>query len=51
MKYPINLVEERFERLNLDGRPVEFIPYPGDNDLKVLIDAIVEFDYDFDPNI
>ena len=51
MKYPMNLVEERFKRLNMDGRPVEFIPYPGDKALKVLTDALVQFDAAFDPNI
>ena len=41
MKYPMNLVEERFKRLNMDGKPVEVIPYPGDNALKVLTDTLV----------
>ena len=35
----------------MDGRPVEVIPYPVDNTLKVLTDGIVEFDPVFDPNI
>ena len=30
--------------MNLYGRPVEVIPYPGDNTFKVLIDSLVEFD-------
>ena len=51
MKYPMNLVEERFKHLNMDVRPVEVISYPGDNTLEVLIDALVEFDAAFDPNI
>ena len=51
MKYPMNLVEESFKRLNLYGRPVGFIPYPGSDTLKVLTDAIVKFDPDFDTNI
>ena len=51
MKYPMNLVEERFKRLNMDGRPVEVIPYPGDNTLKLLTDVLVYFDPVFDPNI
>ena len=51
MKYPMNLVEERFKRLNMDGRLVEFILYPGDNTLKVLTDTLIEFDPAFDPHI
>ena len=51
MKYPMNLFDDRFKRLNIDSRPVEVIPYPGDNTLKVLTDAFVEFDPAFDPNI
>ena len=51
MKYPMNLVEERFKHLNMDGRPVEVIPYPGHNTLKVLTDALIDFDPAFDPNI
>ena len=51
MKYPTNLVEERFNRLNMDGIPVEVIPYPGENTLKLLTDTLVEFDPAFDPNI
>ena len=51
MKYPMNLVEERFKNLKLYGRPVEVIPYPEYNTLKVFTDAIVEFGPDFDTNI
>ena len=51
MKYPMNFFEERFKRLNMDGRPVKFIPYPGYDTLKILTDALVDFDPDFDPNI
>ena len=51
MKYPTNLVEDRFNRLNIYDRPVEVIPYPGDNTLKLLTDTLVEFDPAFDPNI
>ena len=41
MKCPMNLVEEMFKKLNIDGQPVELIPYPGEDALKVLIDALV----------
>ena len=51
MKYPITLVEDKFKCLKLDVRPVEVIPYPGDNTFKVLTDALVEFDPDFYLNI
>ena len=51
IKYPMNLIEERFKRLKLDGRPVEVNSYPGDDTLKVLTETLVDFDPDFDPNI
>ena len=38
MKYQMNLVEERFKCLELNGLPVEVITYPGEDTLKVLID-------------
>ena len=50
-KYPMNLVEERFKRLNMDAQTVEVITYPVGNNLKVLSDTHVEFDPYFDPNI
>ena len=40
MKYPINLVEDRFKHLNMDGRPVKVISYNGYNTFKVLTDAL-----------
>ena len=51
MKYPMNLVEERFKRLNMDDMPVEVILYSGDNTLKVFADTLIEFDPAFDTNI
>ena len=51
MDYPMDLVKTRFASLKLDGRPVEVIPYPRDDSLKVLTDAVLDFDPDFDPNI
>ena len=35
----------------MGGRPVKVIPYPGDNTLKVLTDALAQFDAASDPNI
>ena len=49
--YPMYLVKTRFASLKLDVRPVEIIPYPRDNSLKVLTDKILDFDPDFDSNI
>ena len=51
MEYPIDLVKTRFASLKLDGRPVEVIPYPRDNSLKVLTDTLLDFDPDFEANI
>ena len=51
MDYPMDLVKTRFESLNLDGQPVEVIPYPRDDSLKVLIDILLDFDPDFYSNI
>ena len=51
MDYPMDLVKTRFASLNLDGRPVEVIPYPRDDTLKVLTDALLDFDPNFDTNI
>ena len=51
MDYPMDLVKTRFASLNLDGQPVEVIPYPRDNSLKLLTDALLDFEPDFDPNI
>ena len=47
----MNFFDERFKHLKLDGQPVEFIPYPEYNTLKLLTDALVDFDLYFDPNI
>ena len=41
MKYPMNLVDDRVKVLNMDGIPVEAIPYPGENKLKLLTDTLV----------
>ena len=51
MEYPMDLVKTRFASMNLDGQPVEVIPYPRDDSLKVLIDILLDFDPDFYSNI
>ena len=51
MDYPMDLVKTRFASLKLDGRPVEVIPYPRDDSLKVWTNALLDFDPDFDHNI
>ena len=51
MDYPMYLVKTRFASLKLDGRLVEVITYPRDNSLKLLTDALLDFDPDFDPSI
>ena len=51
MDYPMDLVQTRFASLKLDGQPVKFISYPRDGSLKVLTDALLDFDPDFYPKI
>ena len=51
MKYPINLVSRGLKRLNLDGQPIEVIPCTVDNNLRVLTDALLDFEPGFDLNI
>ena len=51
MDYLMDLVKTRFASLNLEGQTVEVIPYPRDDSLKVLTDALLDFEPDLDPNI
>ena len=51
MEYPMVLVKMRLASLKLDGQPVEVIPYPRYDSLKVLTGSLLDFDTDFDPNI
>ena len=51
MEYPMDLVNMRLASLKLDGQPVEVIPYPRYDSLKVLTGSLLDFDTDFDPNI
>ena len=51
MENLMDLVKIRISSLKLDGQPVEVIPYPRDDILKVLTNTILDFDPDFDPNI
>ena len=49
MKYPKEIVEKRFGRLELEGRPAEVTEYASKEDMKILLDALSKFDpsYDF----
>ena len=51
MDYPMDLVKTRFAYLKLDGQTVEFITYHRDDRFKLLTDALLDFDPDFDFNI
>ena len=51
MENLMDLVKIRISSLKLDGQPVEVIPYPRDNILKVLTNTLLDFEPDFDPNI
>ena len=51
MEYSMDLVKTRFSSLNMDCRPAEVIPYPRDDSLKLLTNALLDNDPDFYPNI
>ena len=51
MDYTMDLVKTRFASLKMDGRPVEVIPYPRNNSLKVLTNALLYLEPDFDPGM
>lgn len=47
MDYPIDIIKQRFGRLDLDGRPVEVMKYAEERDVQILIDALTDFDPDY----
>ena len=47
---PKKPVEGRFERLELDGRPVQFVPYPTVDEVSEIEDALEAFDSRYDPD-
>jgi hypothetical protein len=49
--HPINIVQERFRGLQLDGRNVAVKEHPTDKDVKALETALRAFDPDDDPAI
>eukprot|EP00978_Attheya_sp_CCMP212_P025217 scaffold80767_cov35-Attheya_sp.AAC.1 len=44
-------MSDRFERLRLDGRPVEVKPWPGNDSFEVrrLHNALLDYDQDYNP--
>jgi hypothetical protein len=49
--HPINIVQDRFRGLQLDGRNVAVKQHPTDKDVKALETALRTFDPDYDPAI
>ena len=47
---PKNLTEDRFEQLELDGRPLQIFPYPTVTEVSEKEDALIYFDSIYDPN-
>ena len=40
MQYPIKLLEDRYSKLDLEGRPVTVLPYANEEDCKIITDAL-----------
>ena len=51
MEHPKGIVEKRFERLDLDGRAVVVTKYSTEDDIQVILDALIKFDSSFDAGI
>ena len=47
MQYPIKLLEDRYSKLDLEGRPVTVLPYANEEDCKIIMDALKNFDPDY----
>ena len=43
-------MEGQFEQLELDGRPVQVVPYPTFSEVSEIEDALEDFDSLYDPN-
>ena len=50
-KHPQKIVEERFKRLELDGRPVVVSEYDGPDDVQILVDALSAYDPGYNASI
>ena len=47
---PKKLMEGQFEKLELDGRPVQVVPYPTVAKVSEIEDSVEAFEYSYDPN-
>eukprot|EP00957_Ditylum_brightwellii_P194889 14846880-Ditylum_brightwellii.AAC.1 len=51
-KTPMDDIVERYGRMDIDRRPMEVVPWPTDNEVKVLTDLLKDFiDNGFDTAI
>ena len=49
--YPINILEDRFIKLELEGRPVQVLPYTTNAACRIIIYELKYFGYDYDDEI
>ena len=47
INYPIKIMEDRFSKLELEGRPVQVLPYASAADCNIITDALNKFDPDY----
>ena len=47
MRHPMNILEDRFSKLQLDGRPIQVLPYATPEDCKIITDGLKKFDPDY----
>ena len=50
MTHSQKIVENRFQNHHLDGRQVNVIPYPADDDIKIISNALSSFDSNYQAN-
>ena len=51
MEVPKKQIESRCANLSLDGKPVRVIEYPTNEESTFILDALKDFDSDFDPSL
>ena len=49
MRYPAKRLEDRFSKLDLEGRPVQVIPFATEEDCGIITDSLKQFDPCYDP--
>ena len=50
MDHPVKILEDRFGKLELEGRPVVVMPYASSDDCSIITDALKKFDGDYNPD-